>query len=184
VVAAKFLPGLGAVMPPLAGALGMRASRFLLFDGLGSLFYGTFYVTAGFVFRDQLQRAMVLPTHLGLSALALAVVLVAGYIVFKYARRHKFLSGEARQNKTASQKAAAIVEEPSASLRDAYVSAASFPAEGRNSLGPANLALALTRSGSVGERAFQPAASPIRLPHNLETQAALAEVYCCGAESP
>ena len=38
-VAAKFLPGLGAVMPPLAGALGMSTSRFLFFDGLGSLFY-------------------------------------------------------------------------------------------------------------------------------------------------
>src|SRR5262249_41919381 len=39
-VAAKFLPGLGTVMPPLAGALGMSASRFLFFDGLGSLIYG------------------------------------------------------------------------------------------------------------------------------------------------
>src|SRR5882672_11110451 len=38
-VAAKFLPGLGAVMPALAGALGMSTSRFLFCDGLGSLFY-------------------------------------------------------------------------------------------------------------------------------------------------
>src|SRR5216684_1789198 len=29
-VAAKFLPGLGAVMPPLAGALGVSTGRFLL----------------------------------------------------------------------------------------------------------------------------------------------------------
>src|SRR5882672_8250970 len=51
-VASKFLPGFGAVMPPLAGALGMRMSRFLLFDGLRSLFYGTFYVLAGFLFHN------------------------------------------------------------------------------------------------------------------------------------
>src|SRR6266853_565624 len=43
-VAAKFLPGLGTVMPPLAGALGMTTTRFLLFDGLGALFYGSFYI--------------------------------------------------------------------------------------------------------------------------------------------
>src|SRR5436190_5276587 len=51
-MAGKFLPGLGAVMPPLAGALGMKTSQFLLFDGLGSLFYGTVYVAAGFAFHN------------------------------------------------------------------------------------------------------------------------------------
>src|SRR5258708_573435 len=34
-VAAKFIPGLGTVMPPLAGALGMSAPRFIVFDGAG-----------------------------------------------------------------------------------------------------------------------------------------------------
>src|SRR5262245_7520734 len=36
-VMAKFLPGVGTVVPPLAGALGMSATRFLLFDSFGSL---------------------------------------------------------------------------------------------------------------------------------------------------
>ena len=53
--AAKFIPGLGAVMPPLAGALGISTGRFLLLDGLGSLFYGGFYIAAGLLFHNQLQ---------------------------------------------------------------------------------------------------------------------------------
>jgi membrane protein DedA with SNARE-associated domain len=88
-VAAKFLPGLGTVMPPLAGALGMSIGRFLLFDALGSLFYGTFYTTAGFLFRKQLQQALDLLRRLGLTALLLLLPLVVGYVAFKYVRRRR-----------------------------------------------------------------------------------------------
>src|SRR2546425_1088287 len=72
-VAAKFIPGLGAVMPPLAGALGMATGRFLLFDGLGSLFYGSFYIVAGFLFHNQLQDIVATLNQLGFSALLLAL---------------------------------------------------------------------------------------------------------------
>src|SRR5882724_37054 len=81
-VAAKFLPGLGAVMPPLAGALGMSTTRFLLFDGLGALFYGTFYVLAGYLFHNKLNQAMAMLSQLGFSSLLLALALVTGYIAF------------------------------------------------------------------------------------------------------
>jgi hypothetical protein len=86
-LAAKFLPGLGAVMPPFAGALGMRPSRFLLFDTLGSLFYASFYVLTGFVFHNQLQQAMELLKELGFSILLLMMLLLTSYVIFKYARR-------------------------------------------------------------------------------------------------
>jgi len=88
-VAAKFLPGLGTVMPPLAGALGMSAGRFLLFDGVGSLFYGGFYIAAGFVFHNQLQQVMAVLKQLGFSALLLVAAVLTGYIVFKAVRRYK-----------------------------------------------------------------------------------------------
>jgi len=39
---AKFIPGLSTVAPPLAGIFHMRARKFLLFDGLGSLVWGFF----------------------------------------------------------------------------------------------------------------------------------------------
>jgi membrane protein DedA with SNARE-associated domain len=88
-VAAKFIPGLGAVMPPLAGAIGVSTTRFLLLDGLGSLFYGAFYVMAGFVFHNQLQKAVVVLNQLGFSALLSALVFVTAYIAFKYIRRRR-----------------------------------------------------------------------------------------------
>ena len=91
-VAAKFLPGLGSVMPPLAGALGMSSSRFLIFDVLGSLVYGAFYVTAGFLFHNQLGQALAFLNRLGLSVLLLALVLVAAYVAFKYVRQRHTLS--------------------------------------------------------------------------------------------
>ena len=101
-LAAKFLPGLGAVMPPLAGALGMNLSRFLLFDFLGSLVYGAFYFTIGFVFRNQLGQALALLNRLGLSALLVGLALVAGYIGFKYAQRRRPLRKAIRQPEAAS----------------------------------------------------------------------------------
>src|SRR5262249_17348334 len=74
-VAAKFLPGFGMIAPPLAGALGMSAARFLFLDTLGSLFYGTFYIAAGLLFADQLQQVLAVLSQIGLSTLLLAMVL-------------------------------------------------------------------------------------------------------------
>jgi hypothetical protein len=139
-VAAKFIPGLGAVMPPMAGALGMSTSRFLLFDSLGSLFYGTFYISAGFLFHDQLRQVLGVLNHLGLSALLLLLVLVAGYIAFKYARR---LLG--RKQGASIGKAGEAVEEPSAIMGGAFLSTAT---ESLNSLDFPKVALAVTTSGS------------------------------------
>jgi membrane protein DedA with SNARE-associated domain len=154
-VAAKFLPGLGAVMPPLAGALGMSTGRFLLYDSLGSLFYGTFYITAGFLFRDQLRQVMGALNHLGFSALLLVLVLVAGYVAFKYARRfmsRKHSVGQGDQP-ASKETAEAAVEEPNVVMGGAFLSSA---AQTLNSLDFPNVALAVTNSASQP----QPEGSP------------------------
>ena len=82
---AKFLPG--TVMPALAGALGMSTRRFLLFDGLAALFYGGCYITAGFLFHNQIQQVMVWFDRMGHGVIGLGVVLLAGYVAYKYALR-------------------------------------------------------------------------------------------------
>jgi membrane protein DedA with SNARE-associated domain len=151
-VAAKFLPGLGTVMPPLAGALGMSTSRFLLYDGLGSLIYGTFYIAAGFLFRDQLRQAMGVLSHLGFSALLLVLVVVTGYVAFKYARRlmsRKNSVGRGDEAEAASTaEAEATVDEPSAIMGGADLSPASFPRQSLNSIDIPNVALAAITSAS------------------------------------
>lgn len=95
VFAAKFLPGLGAVMPPLAGAFGVSAGRFLLFDGVGSLLYSGVYVVTGLVFSEQVEQALAVLSRFGLSALAVVAGLIAGYVGFKYVRR---LNSNGRKN--------------------------------------------------------------------------------------
>src|SRR5215813_10632824 len=86
-VLAKFLPGLGTVMPAFAGALGVSTIRFLLFDTFGSFLYGAFYIIAGIVFHNQLHQVLAVLERLWVGVLLLTLVLVAGYTSFKYVRR-------------------------------------------------------------------------------------------------
>ncbi len=55
IMVAKFVPGLNTMAPPLAGMSGVSAGRFLFFDGLGSLLYGTCFISLGFLFSAQIK---------------------------------------------------------------------------------------------------------------------------------
>ena len=94
--AAKFLPG--TVVPSLAGALGMSARRFLLFDGLAALFYAGCYITAGFLFHNQVELIMVVIDRVCHGVIGLGVVLVAGYVGWKYALRRRSTPGKSRSS--------------------------------------------------------------------------------------
>jgi membrane protein DedA with SNARE-associated domain len=142
-VAAKFLPGLGAVMPPLAGALGMSTRRFLLFDGLGSLFYETFYVLAGFLFHNQIGQAVAVLNQLGFSALLLVLALVIGYIAFKYAHRRKRVSTESRHENTGNRKPEVAAKDLRALEEGSNPGETTFPSESLNTLEFQNIAFAV-----------------------------------------
>ncbi|MEO7064096.1 MAG: DedA family protein, partial [Dokdonella sp.] len=53
-LAAKFMPGLSLVAPPLVGALGLPMRAFLLFDALGSLLWAVVAVGLGYAFAAQI----------------------------------------------------------------------------------------------------------------------------------
>src|SRR6266705_3220989 len=91
VVAAKFIPGLSTLVPPLAGNSGVGAPRFIFFDGLGSLLYSAFFIVLGVLFSHQLEQVIVALASLGRSALGLVVGLVALYIGYKYYQRQRLL---------------------------------------------------------------------------------------------
>jgi membrane protein DedA with SNARE-associated domain len=93
IVIAKFLPGLGIVMPPLAGALGVSVARFLLCDSLGSFLYSAFYIVVGAVFHNRLRQTLALLQRFWFIALLLALVLVPGYIALRYVRRRSHVIG-------------------------------------------------------------------------------------------
>jgi membrane protein DedA with SNARE-associated domain/rhodanese-related sulfurtransferase len=91
VVAAKFIPGLSTVAPPLAGISGISADRFLFFDGLGSLLYGGFFILIGYFFSHQIEQIAVALASVGGSALGLVAAMAAAYIGFKFWQRQSLL---------------------------------------------------------------------------------------------
>ena len=92
VIAAKFVPGLSTLAPPLAGSSGVSAPRFLVFDGLGSLLYGGSFILAGYLFSHQLEQIIDALAGLGHSALGLVIGLVVLYIGYKYFQRRRLVS--------------------------------------------------------------------------------------------
>src|SRR5439155_9520971 len=56
VMAAKFLPGLGLIFPPLAGMNAMSSGRFLFYDALGSMLYAGCFLVLGSLFSNQLHQ--------------------------------------------------------------------------------------------------------------------------------
>lgn len=90
---AKFVPGLSTVSPPLAGIFGVSVPRFLLYDGLGALFWTESFVGLGYLFSDELERVA---TYAARTGSLLGVGLggaVAVYVAVKYVQRHRFLRG-------------------------------------------------------------------------------------------
>jgi membrane protein DedA with SNARE-associated domain/rhodanese-related sulfurtransferase len=96
-VPAKFVPGLGSVMPPLAGIFGVGVLEFLAFDGLGALLYVGLYGFLGYFFSDSLNRVTAMIAKLGFVSGLLVGGGLAAYATWKWTRRRLF----ARKLKTA-----------------------------------------------------------------------------------
>jgi membrane protein DedA with SNARE-associated domain/rhodanese-related sulfurtransferase len=91
VIAAKFLPGFGTLIPPLAGMSGLSAARFLMMDAIGSISYGAVYIGLGFLFSKQIEQIVAMISNTGGNTVALLIGLAAGYIGFKFWRRQRLL---------------------------------------------------------------------------------------------
>jgi membrane protein DedA with SNARE-associated domain len=87
----KFLPGLGAVATPLAGIIRMPLSRFVLFDVLGALLWIGTYSLVGFIFSEELDRALDYAGSMGKTLFALVAAGLTIYILWKYYLRRRFL---------------------------------------------------------------------------------------------
>jgi len=87
ILAAKFLPGLGLVFPPLAGMNGMSSGRFLLFDALGSMLYAGCFLGLGSLFSKQLHQVATALSGFSTGGLVLLTALALSYLVFKYLQR-------------------------------------------------------------------------------------------------
>ncbi|HVM76289.1 MAG TPA: VTT domain-containing protein [Candidatus Saccharimonadales bacterium] len=88
---AKFVPGLNVVATPLAGIFHMKFRKFLLFDSLGALLWAGTFLFGGFLFSDQLEVIAKAASTLGGWLVVLLLVALAGYVLFKFYARRKFL---------------------------------------------------------------------------------------------
>jgi membrane protein DedA with SNARE-associated domain len=68
---AKFVPGLDAVAPPLAGASCTSRVRFLAFDAIGASLYACVYGGLGYTFSHHLDRAAAYVSRAGTLLLGL-----------------------------------------------------------------------------------------------------------------
>jgi len=91
VIAAKFVPGLSTLAPPMAGNSGIPAARFFFFDGLGSLLYAGVFILVGTIFSRQLDQVLDALDRLGTGALALVGGLIALYLGYKFYQRQRLL---------------------------------------------------------------------------------------------
>lgn len=90
---AKFVPGLGATAPPLAGLTRMPLRRFVIADTIGSIVWAGAYLSAGYVFRNQLERAAESAGRLGMGLLAILLTALVAYVGWKYYQRQRFIRG-------------------------------------------------------------------------------------------
>lgn len=88
---AKFVPGLSTVSPPLVGALGLRPSAFLLFDGIGSLLWASVAVGLGYIFAAQVDDVLTVLASAGTLALELLLGLLALYVLARWWQRQRLL---------------------------------------------------------------------------------------------
>jgi membrane protein DedA with SNARE-associated domain/rhodanese-related sulfurtransferase len=87
---AKFIPGLSAVAPPLAGAMRLGWAPFLLWNSIGIVIWAGAAVGAGMLFHEGINRLILRVENLGAIALAIAGSLLAGYIALKWWERRRF----------------------------------------------------------------------------------------------
>ncbi len=89
---AKFIPGLNAMAAPLSGIIKMGWRKFLLFDAIGALAWVSVFTVTGYAFSGQLERVAARAAYLGEWLLVLLLGAFAAYILWKFYKRHKFLS--------------------------------------------------------------------------------------------
>lgn len=88
---AKFVPGLSAVAPPIAGQTGMSYSRFLAYDMLGSLIWASAYVFGGRFFGDFAKRSAPFLHFLARFGMLLFALALVAFIARRVWKQRAFL---------------------------------------------------------------------------------------------
>ncbi|MBZ5647707.1 MAG: DedA family protein [Acidobacteriia bacterium] len=126
-VVAKFIPGLDAVTPPLAGTSRTGRLRFFAFDALGASLYSGVYSALGFVFSHDLDRAVAYAGRVGAVLAGVTIAALFIYVVRKLVLRHR-LASDLRRGRALLQAGIATVKRQVAStMTGDWPSLAYFP---------------------------------------------------------
>jgi len=88
---AKFVPGFASVSTALAGAMGLRYWKFVLFDLAGALLWVGVAVGLGYLFRDAIAEVLETLRSLGKWGMLLVAMALAAWIAAKWWKRHLFV---------------------------------------------------------------------------------------------
>ncbi|MEO8124707.1 MAG: DedA family protein/thiosulfate sulfurtransferase GlpE [Burkholderiales bacterium] len=117
-VAAKFVPGVSTVAPPMAGALGMRLGTFLSFATLAALIWSGLLIGVGWAFAGQIQQALDTLATLGVVAVEVIAALAALYLALRWWRRRLFLRGIAMPRIAVAELLALMAADPAPIIID------------------------------------------------------------------
>lgn len=86
----KFVPGINALAAPLAGTARVRWPVFLLFDLQGAAFFIGAWTAVGYLLSEQLELVGDVVGRAGFRLFLASVVLVGGWVAWKYFQRRRF----------------------------------------------------------------------------------------------
>lgn len=117
-VVAKFIPGFSTVAPPIAGALRMSFTGFLLAAAAGAVLWAGLGLGAGWLLRDAAPDVIALLERNTAVAALFVVLLVVAWFAWKVWQRHRFRRLAAVPHITPAELFAALANEPAPLLLD------------------------------------------------------------------
>jgi membrane protein DedA with SNARE-associated domain len=88
----KFVPGLSTVAPPMAGSSGMSTGRFVLLDLAGSSLWAGAFLTTGWLFRRETERALEVLSQFGTWFFVALFAPLLLWLTWKYAQRRRWFT--------------------------------------------------------------------------------------------
>jgi membrane protein DedA with SNARE-associated domain/rhodanese-related sulfurtransferase len=89
-VIAKFVPGWSTIAPPLAGALRIGWSRFILLSTLAAMLWVGAGLLGGMIFKSQVEQLLIQLDRYGSRAAGGAILLLGLYVAYKWWERRRF----------------------------------------------------------------------------------------------
>ncbi len=87
-LAAKFVPGLTTIVPPLAGVFAVTRLRFVLYDLAGVLLWAGTWLALGYFFSNAMIVSIARVAALGHVLGLVILTALVGYLLVKYGRRY------------------------------------------------------------------------------------------------